>query len=1286
MTPGYKAQVLPLQSQNAAMTTPGYKAQVLPLQSQNAAMTTPGYKAQVLPLQSQNAAMTPGQETQTTTSRSSISVAMSKTNITLSTPVSQAAHDCNATSSPDEKVTSPCKSRVQPLSQHLDCASIIAQPQVHAFCEEQPKLAFSRQADVLPVDTQEELNEQVSELSTSTCALPPQVQLQCRSDIGNVQTNSSEEFEEPQEHDDGFVPAVGEDEDSTITSPSQPVKVASQTTQLKRDTNQTLLEYARQCAPALYQAMGIGNDEAPPNAMIETLLGMFQGLTSINAEAKTDAGSGTKSAPVDVELYTPDKTKAKLELAEQRKIASDLARRASASPTAHAIHEIQKLVGTSLSAITLRLPPVAYAYTTVAEDQRDGGFSVFMRNIQTLEAGEMLDDTVLEIILRAKNDENGWTLNGNRALIPLTIAETLKNMRHDEDNSESLLLNFPFLMSPDVQHIIWILWYDYHWVTCVASTNGSIKIYNSKSGYNHGNIAGEHSLHQISILTSSVHVHEQWRGQTWTVEFPPCPQQHNNVDCGIYAAECALDLFKTSSLASEARNVPSLRLEYIQVIQMYVQQAIDSGDFEPTVNGDQTQPHLDHAQNDSHVSIRDIIAQLPLASEKEIQAAHFTHTLWTGHFEDDDIPRVSRTLIWDRSRRSRQCILLSFLDSMPDKTATREELRDAYLRAPDSRGHAKWDLKYIEKQGYISPIAGKHHQYVMTVRSYQPFGTPIPLFRIAEMPEIPVEPSLSTHHNNEYDQTHTTVYICQIRMSSPIRFLAALALKNRSKTLWKAYKERFPLPKGVNVVDITGDTSKWSRPLGPNLHGYIRNIQTNHSSNQKLLCNDSDETIARRFLDETSRDPTTKLHVVIIGNGLDGLSSNNETWHALTSRWPNFTFEICLLLDISNCQMLKYLPQVITTRDHYVAVVRTPVTELDAAYTVMQERGHDKIPRILDDIDVATNLNPHEAFVYAMQLVFESKNFKREWARQSYSGLYQESALYNIVRRLLTGSMRNQFFLGLRPSGPIPDGSHRNSDSSSDLSSEDGDSGDDANANGAGVTSKGYECSQCHDFIGHDEDQNLLCDEDQLQYGSVFHTSPHPHSTSTTRCGHRMSEQGSAQYCMWQPPSQEDLEQHRLELHTTRATRSKASQQQPKSEKSKSVAPQQPESGMAPCKKKDVEGNWCYQCKCLGLKRGCDGKRPCNACIKDGEGHYCSSVKPDYMDSPIDRSVPFGCDIRNCRYRGASQYLLDQHLHCMHDRAVRERKKRKQEQDLATANYLKNKRTRKGDQDSDHPK
>jgi len=983
---------------------------------------------------------------------------------------SATAQDCNATSSTDGKVTSPYESRVQPPYQLLGCAAIIAESEAAALAVEQAPKISPEPASLLPpskaassaaptkaassVATQEvdidsllpesksEINEIISSPPSATTTATELVVDETQAHphdgtavpAGSSHASSPHDADakvepsrdvgqvlvEPKEQDVDYVPHIGDEDESSTSLP--PANEQSPEMALPEyNTDMDLLEYARQCAPALYQAAGLQlhHDAAPSTAVIETLLGIFKKIKAASATS----GTGSKGSPIDVETHKPNLSKAAKELEQERHAALSVEFRASHSPTANAIHTIQSMVGISCSSMTLRLPPVAYSLPVIPDEHEEYGYPLFMKDIRTLEAGEELNDAAIETMFRIMVNDDGWTTIDDRALLPLNVAESLKTMNPYEDNSESVLLTFPFMTQPAVNEIIWIMHYVGHWVTCTATADGLIKIYNSMAHHNPKNIAQQTALRQVLAMTSSGHVHEQWRKQEWVVEFEDCPQQHNSVDCGVYAIECALDLFKLGQLTSTTRDVPTLRLMYIEGIRFYVEKAIEYGDYTPIDDNAHPEGELNTLKSGAGVSgenptttpFRAIVEELPWADEEQLNLAKTTNRIWTRHPKAGEEPREAFTLVWDRPRRSRACIAASFVASRKLQRATWDSIvQEVYYDAVDTRlnTHRRPIIGQV-----LKPLPENANIYEFAAKSYAAIPAPKPILR------IPGEASTFLSLSNDIvtcdpytfqDELPLTIYVVQVRFSGGATYTRARSLMAREQELWLAFQERFVIARDVEMVDLNDENSNYDALLSLNAHrhGYVHNHQWDHGSNHQLLIDDNDETAARQLLDE-AQAAGLNLHVVVIGNGMDGLSTRNTSWKALQSRWPNATFEICLFVPNPKCSLIQHFPHTVTTRDEHVAVIRMHIANLAQAYLAMQERGHVKIPHILDNQDVVAQLDRYEAIVYTNELYADLKELAREWARAGWAQEFKDLPLAELRKKYCRKEHRNTFPLAL---------------------------------------------------------------------------------------------------------------------------------------------------------------------------------------------------------------------------------------------------------------------------------
>ncbi|KAI8933807.1 hypothetical protein NX059_009511 [Plenodomus lindquistii] len=230
-----------------------------------------------------------------------------------------------------------------------------------------------------------------------------------------------------------------------------------------------------------------------------------------------------------------------------------VAARVADSPTASAIKKIHDLVGLTRDAIPLNMPCREYSATPlelpVNRNDQLQQKHMYMASIRYLEDGQELDDEIIDAICRIKAVGPGWTIIADRAFIPIDVMESTKAWLSGvpeldeplEADGEAMLMSFPFLIHEHVKELIWILWYSSHWVTCVADTSGVIRIYNSYSGYQEF-VVMDHAQWQMKAITSSPAVHAQWQKHEWGVQFMPCPQQWNAIDCGIFAIESVREI------------------------------------------------------------------------------------------------------------------------------------------------------------------------------------------------------------------------------------------------------------------------------------------------------------------------------------------------------------------------------------------------------------------------------------------------------------------------------------------------------------------------------------------------------------------------------------------------------------------------------------------------------------------------------------------------------------------------------------------------------------------------
>ena len=770
-------------------------------------------------------------------------------------------------------------------------------------------------------------------------------------------------------------------------------------------------EYARICIPLLCKAMGVASQpdkSALVSGPLVQALRCIQTGVSQTPPTSDPAITGSSNNPLDVENYTADPKKEIEEALEDLEAAQDIKDLADQNePTAVEITCLQSVVaprGTATNAtIVLELPRMEPAYAEVTnEDKFPPRISMQMRSIRTLRTMQMLDDTIIDAITQIKLAGN-WFLRDERVLVPRALMEFMaSDNRYDDTFMAS---NFPFLMHDNVIQIIWISYYFQHWICSCATVDGTIRIYNSAPAFG-AKIAEALVLKQIRALTLPAFTSENWRHvDEWKVTFQPCVRQINGVDCGIHAIENAVDIFLTGDItATEVRDCEALRLQYLQSLRPFVQDAVVNRRVitRPAPSATADNAPARPANNITNAAV----SSLPVAKKKEYLLAENEGRVWmpvNGPFKDI-------RLIFNTNRRSYASMIGQLVSDNPNKMLRISTIGALMKEFPDSRKRGS-DLSYIKMAINKNPWFDIYSDEFVRLRNaekYEAQISPVPILRIAGDIDAPETRSVPTFEKIKASLSPDaanvpTVYIVQIRASGAVNHIMSRKLETRGEQVWETYNRGFEI-NGV-PFKCTQDTDLDSI-LGKQSI-YVVSHQFHHSSRNSLFVEDQDDNqLAMRLLDALAAYDIVP-RVVVIGTGMDGLSTNNDSWKKLDDRWPGFRFELCLLVPTTLRFLEDYPGLAVDWNPYPISSITTQCDNLLQAYNRLLERSE-----VISDLYDADDLELDEALVMAFEIFNNEKIAHSIWGRKKFAdNLSEISQMLSVEFGLYCN--RNSFDLDL---------------------------------------------------------------------------------------------------------------------------------------------------------------------------------------------------------------------------------------------------------------------------------
>ncbi|KAI4652515.1 uncharacterized protein J4E79_008821 [Alternaria viburni] len=246
-------------------------------------------------------------------------------------------------------------------------------------------------------------------------------------------------------------------------------------------------------------------------------------------------------------------------------------------------------------------------------------------------------------------------------------------------------------------------------------------------------------------------------------------------------------------------------------------------------------------------------------------------------------------------------------------------------------------------------------------------------------------PALATKNSATHVETpaRKTIFIVQVRSSAGVTYSMYRRLNKRPAAIWEAYLRAHPLPGGTEAVRYR---KKDTKRLELSAYGYILSHQWSHRATERLIIDDSDDTLARKILDLTDQQP---LHIVVIGTGIDGLSVSNESWKLMQTRWPKATFELCLMVPKDSPYLAKF-PQIASMHDDYFTTIRVQTSDLASAFETAE----------IDAVRTANASIPRNKMIVLLFLLAEYVSTeKSNWGRR-HADLHEDSEMAALAKTL----------------------------------------------------------------------------------------------------------------------------------------------------------------------------------------------------------------------------------------------------------------------------------------------